>query len=112
MAKPQTTLGFRSIGAPSDTTEYEPWMDTLVSEDADLEGDRTLQDLVQHLDASYDIEGRPVQYVEGGGEQAYAVTAPDTDTAGDSEATGYQALVNPAWEGEQNAEDRPQNTPV
>lgn len=110
MAKPQTRIGFRSIGQPSDTTDFEPWMNSLTT--ADVEDTDTLQDVVQHLDASYDIEGRPVQYVEGGGDQAYAVTAPDTDAAGEAQGTGYQALVNPAWEGAENADERPQNTPV
>lgn len=112
MAKPQTTLGFRGIGTPSDPTEYENWMDSLTSTDAPLEDAQPLQAVVQHLDSAYDIEGRPVQYVEGGGEQAYAVTAPDTDTAGEAQGTGYQALVNPAWEGAENADERPQHTPV
>lgn len=110
MAKPQNRIPFLGLGKPSGDTSYEQWMDSMTR--ADLEGADTLQALVQHLDAEYDIEGRPVQYVEGGGEQAYAVTAPDTDAAGDTEATGYQALVNPAWEGAENADERPQNTPV
>jgi len=110
MAKPQNRIGFRSIGQPSGTTDFEPWMNSLTT--ADVEDADSLQDVVQHLDASYDIEGRPVQYVEGGGDQAYAVTAPDTDTAGEAQGTGYQALVNPAWEGAENADSRPQNTPV
>jgi hypothetical protein len=110
MANPQNRIGFRSIGQPSGTTEFEPWMNSLTT--ADVEGANTLQDVVQFLDAEYDIEARPVQYVEGGGEQAYAVTAPDTDTAGEAQGTGYQALVNPAWEGAENADSRPQHTPV
>jgi hypothetical protein len=79
---------------------------------SDLQAGQALQDVAQWLDAEYDIEGRPVQYVEGGGEQAYAVTAPDTEVAGSSEGTGYQALVNPAWEGQANASTRPGDTPV
>lgn len=110
MAKPQNRIGFRSIGGPSGTTDFEPWMNSLTT--ADVADAPPLQDVVQHLDAEYDIEGRSVQYVEGGGEQAYAVTAPDTDTAGEAQGTGYQALVNPAWEGQENEDVRPQNTPV
>lgn len=110
MAKPQNRIGFRSIGGPSGTTDFEPWMNSLTT--ADVEDAPPLQEVVQHLDAEYDIEGRSVQYVEGGGEQAYAVTAPDTDTAGEAQGTGYQALVNPAWEGQENEDVRPQNTPV
>lgn len=110
MAKPQNRIGFRSIGQPSGTTEFEPWMNNVTR--AEVECADTLQDVVQYLDAEYDIEGRPVQYVEGGGEQAYAVTAPDTDTVGEAQGTGYQALVNPAWEGAANADSRPTNTPV
>lgn len=112
MADPQITLGFRSIGGPSGTTDFEQWMDNLTRSGVDVQHADTLQDVVQHLDAEYDIEGRPVQYVEGGGEQAYAVTAPDTQAQGETQGTGYQALVNPAWEGADNADSRPQNTPV
>jgi hypothetical protein len=86
MANPQNRIGFRSIGQPSGTTDVEPWMNSLTT--ADVEGANTLQDVVQFLDAEYDIEARPVQYVEAGGEQAYAVTAPDTDTAGEAQGPG------------------------
>lgn len=110
MAKPQNRIPFLGLGGPSGDTDREAWMDSLTT--ADLEGADSLQALVRHLDQQYDIEGRPVQYVEGGGDQAYAVTAPDTEAAGEAQGTGYQALVNPAWEGAENADDRPQNTPV
>jgi hypothetical protein len=71
----------------------------------------TLQDVVRYLNEEYNIEGRPVTYLEGGTE-AYAVIAPDTEQDQRSEPTGYQALVNPAWEGTDNADTRPTDTPV
>lgn len=111
MAKPQNTIPYLGVGQPTPGTEYSEWMNRLLRSDLG-EDSLTFQAVAQHMNQKWDIEGRPVRYVEGGGDQAYAVTAPDTQVEGEAEGTGYQALVNPAWEGAENADERPQNTPV
>lgn len=110
MAKPQNRIPYLGVGGVSTDTEQEPWMTNLLR--SDLDGADTLQDVVQHLDRSYDIEGRPVLYVwdEQNGGAHTAVQHPDVEVDDEAERTGYQALVNPAWEASQ--EDCPQNTPV
>lgn len=108
MTKPQTRTHFLGVGGPSPDTELEPWMNNLVT--GDLDGADTLQDVAQHLDHEYDIEGRPVLYVWGEDGGTTVVQHPDAEVDDDAERTGYQALVNPLWEGDRDA--CPQNSPV
>lgn len=110
MAKPQERIGFVGVSGPQSGADPSQWMNRLVQTDLHRH-QGTLEDVVQHLQAEYDIAGRDVLYVEGeGGEIQYQVPAPDVEQEGEATQTGYQALVNPAWEGHEA--DRPQDTPV